>query len=89
MKLNFKKLLLGLFSIILLMLMGCQNVPETVNPQATPQSTPGIPYSKGPTNPPDKTKGPSAPPGENASISPPAAITETDNVRITIPPVSP
>jgi len=77
---------LGLIST--LMLAGCQTAPN-VQPAASSQEVhniPTVPFSKGPTSPPN-TKGPSAPfpnSGVSDSNGQPQSITETEQQKFTL-----
>lgn len=88
------KIFLSLFALTVLM-AACQSAQTAVSPQAQTQSAPAIPFSKGPSTFPDDIKGPTAKPGEESVSSPTnsasssSAVTEKENVRITIPSNSP
>jgi hypothetical protein len=92
--------------IAVFMLAGCQatNTPQTTDDNQTVSEKPqevvdhGIPFTNGPSAPPDSTVGPTAPPPENdsqaADINLPAgsntpvaakAVTTNENIRITLP----
>ncbi len=75
-------------SICLLMLLaGCQSA--TTGTEGVPtQAIPSVPYSKGPSGPP-QVKGPTGPPPVSVSSTTqqngPQAVTETDKVRYELP----
>jgi hypothetical protein len=80
-----KKLILMV--ILCLTLMGCQTAVENApnSNQNTENKTEderlGVPFSNGPTNPPD-VKGPSNPPPAEES---PQAVTQKEDIRLTLP----
>jgi hypothetical protein len=76
-----------------LLMAGCQGNAETApakNTQAVVDKAPqeqvgvekGVPFSNGPSVPPEAIEGPSAPPPENGSAK---AVTTNENIRITLP----
>ncbi len=80
--------------VSVVMIAGCQSqpVPADVTEQETDIPELAVPYSRGPTSPPS-VKGPtSAPPGgTDAEVAPavndeqPQAVTETEDITITLP----
>lgn len=83
-----KKLILVAVLSLSLMLAGCQAAEE--KPTNTNQNTEnnngederlGVPFSNGPTNPPD-VKGPSNPPPAEET---PQAVTQKEDIRLTLP----
>lgn len=82
-----KIILLVVFSLALI-LAGCQAAVEnnTNSNQSTENNTEeerlGVPFSNGPSNPPD-VKGPSNPPP--AAEETPQAVTQKEDIRLTLP----
>ncbi len=68
---------------------------DRTNSTQAAEPTPTIPFSKGPTTGPDQVKGPTTAPGKventagntagESATSQPSAVTEKDNVRVTMP----
>ena len=89
---NLTSLSLLALLISTLFLTACQSVEEQPMPQEPSEQSPqqeqvidhGIPFSNGPTEPPEMIKGPSAPPPENTNV-PAQAVTTDENIRITLP----
>jgi hypothetical protein len=81
-----KNLILVAILCFSMMLMGCQaNVqPNTQNTEtAKEEERLGVPFSNGPTAPPD-VKGPTTPPPtENEDA--PQAVTQKEDIRLTLP----
>lgn len=78
---------------MLVFVAGCQGNAGTApadNAQAVSEQAPqeqvvvekGVPFSNGPSVPPEVIEGPSAPPPENGSAK---AVTTNENIRITLP----
>lgn len=82
-----KKIFLILILPSILTLYGCQKSPAPIKNQ--PASTEvNIPYSKGPSGPP-KVNGPSTTPPSSSAINQnqnrPEAITNNENIKLTLP----
>jgi hypothetical protein len=78
--------LLLCLTLVAFLFCGCQSASQSQKEPSVPsQQVPVVPFSKGPSGPPSM-KGPSGPPP--GAPSTPQAVTETENVRYSLPDAS-
>jgi hypothetical protein len=86
---KIKKACLGLFMILLLQLVGCatneQQEQETEGDEVLSPSL-GVPYSIGPSEPPDPSSSPSGPPPPSSNLyTDEQAVTEVEEIEFSLP----